>query len=77
MQSLSDNPIPTILVIIAAIAGALVLAVAAIRGEPDAGGLTFETYFHSLIAGAVALGAVRVTGQGIAARNGRADPGKV
>lgn len=67
---LRDNPIPTILVIIAAIVGALILAVAAIRGEPDASGLTFETYFQTLIAGAVGLGAVRAVAQGLAARNG-------
>lgn len=77
MDALRDNPIPTLLVVIAAVAGAVVLIMAAARGQADAGGLTFEGYFKTLIAGAVALGAVRVAGQGLAARQGRQDPGKV
>lgn len=65
INALRDNPIPTLIVVIAGVAGAVILMIAAIRGEPDAGGLTFQTYLQTMIAGAVGLGAVRVADQAL------------
>ncbi len=73
MDALRNNPVPSILIVLAAVVGGIVVVVGALGGDTAPGGLTFQEYLTTIVAGAVGLGLARGLKEGLAGRPTRND----